>query len=160
MRLILKEEKAKKELVDEFEDLFKAGKIKKGAEFFNIILKYAKLYREKVLDGQLNALPPNKRIRYKTLMDLMVRFLPFSDWIPPLLLFCERFKDENALYEFAFQLERKFFIEWCADFTATERITSSINLIRLIKKAKTPDCLLYTSPSPRDLSTSRMPSSA
>ena len=31
----------------------------------------------------------------------------------------------------------------------------------LTEKQKTlPDCLLYTSPSPRDLSTSRMPSSA
>ena len=30
----------------------------------------------------------------------------------------------------------------------------------LMKNALVPDCLLYTSPSPRDLSTSRMPSSA
>ena len=29
-----------------------------------------------------------------------------------------------------------------------------------IKRGKNGDCLLYTSPSPRDLSTSRMPSSA
>ena len=35
---------------------------------------------------------------------------------------------------------------------------NSINVIKGIKKAKS--CLLYTSPSPRDLSTSRMPSSA
>jgi len=142
VRLILKEEKAKKELVEEFEDIFKSGKIKKGAEFFDTILKYAELYRDRVLDAKINAIPPHKKVRYKTLMDLMVRFLPSSDWIPPLLLFCKKFKDENALYEFAFQLERKFFIEWCADFTATERITSSINLIRLIKKAKTPEDVL------------------
>ena len=31
---------------------------------------------------------------------------------------------------------------------------------QLIEKSKVIDCLLYTSPSPRDLSTSRMPSSA
>ena len=30
----------------------------------------------------------------------------------------------------------------------------------LLKTVNTPACLLYTSPSPRDLSTSRMPSSA
>ena len=31
---------------------------------------------------------------------------------------------------------------------------------KLLKRVQVPDCLLYTSPSPRDLSTSRMPSSA
>ena len=34
------------------------------------------------------------------------------------------------------------------------------NLIKSLKAYKIYDCLLYTSPSPRDLSTSRMPSSA
>ena len=37
---------------------------------------------------------------------------------------------------------------------------SEENITRLIKKANICICLLYTSPSPRDLSTSRMPSSA
>ena len=32
--------------------------------------------------------------------------------------------------------------------------------VELAQKIKAGDCLLYTSPSPRDLSTSRMPSSA
>ena len=31
---------------------------------------------------------------------------------------------------------------------------------RIVNEIKRKDCLLYTSPSPRDLSTSRMPSSA
>ena len=39
----------------------------------------------------------------------------------------------------------------------TEIITVAV---RRIKNDQTGDCLLYTSPSPRDLSTSRMPSSA
>ncbi len=142
VRLIFKEEKAKKELVEEFEDLFRSNKIQQGIEFFDIILRYANFYKEKVLDPQLNTLSPYEMIRYKTLMDLMIRFLPFSDWIPPLLLFYEEFRDVRTLYEFAFQLERKVFIEWCADFTATERVTSSINLIRLIKKAKDPENVL------------------
>ena len=34
------------------------------------------------------------------------------------------------------------------------------NIARAITKSEMSDCLLYTSPSPRDLSTSRMPSSA
>ena len=43
------------------------------------------------------------------------------------------------------------------DITPTR--SELINLKRRIKQTKN-GCLLYTSPSPRDLSTSRMPSSA
>ena len=42
-------------------------------------------------------------------------------------------------------------------------VNGFVNIIELARKNKTPlvyACLLYTSPSPRDLSTSRMPSSA
>ena len=35
-----------------------------------------------------------------------------------------------------------------------------LNLLNFKEQAEYEDCLLYTSPSPRDLSTSRMPSSA
>lgn len=142
VRSIYAEEKAKRELVEEFEALFKKGQIQRGTEFFDVIFKYGSIYKEKILDPQLNSLNAEERVRYQTLMDLMNRFLSFSDWIPPLMLFYKRFRDEHALYQFAFQLERKFFVEWCADFTATERLTSSINLIKLIKKANTPEDVL------------------
>ncbi|MGC9086475.1 MAG: hypothetical protein ACP5IT_09810 [Thermoproteota archaeon] len=88
--------------------------------------------------------PPHKKVKYKILMTLMIKFLPFSDWAPPLLFFYKTFKDEFALYDFAFKLETKFFIEWCADFTATERITSSVNLIKLIKGANVANDVLDT----------------
>lgn len=142
VRTIFAEEKAKRELVDEFETLFRINKIHRGTEFFDIILEYGGIYKEKILDPQLNSLGPQERVRYQTLMDFMNKFLPFSEWVPPLMLFYKKFKDEHALYQFAFQLERKFFIEWCADFTATERLTSSINLIKLIKEQKTPEGVL------------------
>jgi len=144
VRTIFAEEKAKRELVDEFEMLFRNrdSGIQKGTNFFDVILEYGGIYKDKILDPQLSSLDPQERVRYQTLMDLMNRFLPFSDWVPPLMLFYKKFKDEHALYRFAFQLERKFLIEWCADFTATERLTSSINLIKLIKELKTPEDVL------------------
>ncbi len=144
IRTIYAEEKAKRELVDEFEMLFKNNKIQKGAEFFDTVLEYGRIYKNKILDPQLNSLNPQEKVSYQTLMDLMNRFLPFSEWVPPLMLFYKKFKDEHALYEFAFRLERKFFIEWCADFTATERLTSSINLIKLIKELKKPEDVIVS----------------
>ena len=46
--------------------------------------------------------------------------------------------------------------EWCA----TEQFDLTAIVGYVIADGKTSYCLLYTSPSPRDLSTSRMPSSA
>ena len=42
----------------------------------------------------------------------------------------------------------------------TEKAENLLNFVGLYQKRKLRACLLYTSPSPRDLSTSRMPSSA
>ena len=49
-------------------------------------------------------------------------------------------------------------MEECAKFS--EEVLAPINAIGDQQGATIKDCLLYTSPSPRDLSTSRMPSSA
>ena len=54
------------------------------------------------------------------------------------------------------------FIDYYANF---DRIDDYLRKVKLEKMAERPSslfgiCLLYTSPSPRDLSTSRMPSSA
>lgn len=142
IRTIYTEEKARRELVDEFEKLFKTNKIKKGEEFFKLVLGYGEIYRDKILDPQILGLSPYKRVRYITLIDIMNRFLPFSEWVSLLLLFYKKFRDEESLYHFTFRLERKIFIEWCADFTATERVTSAIHLIRLIKNSESPQEVL------------------
>ena len=47
-----------------------------------------------------------------------------------------------------------------ADITYDEFLNVDIRVGTVIRAEPFPDCLLYTSPSPRDLSTSRMPSSA
>ena len=44
------------------------------------------------------------------------------------------------------------------DYRVVEEVAEEDQPMELITEVK--DCLLYTSPSPRDLSTSRMPSSA
>ena len=139
IRTIYAKEKAKRELVDEFDKLFRENKIRKGVEFFDTVMNYGKIYKEKILEPRLSMLNPTEGVRYTFLMEIMNRFMPFSEWIPPLLFFYMKFGDERSLYEFAFNLERKFFIEWCADFTATERLTSAISLIRLIESSNNPE---------------------
>mgnify|MGYP003320850127 CR=1 FL=1 len=52
--------------------------------------------------------------------------------------------------------------DYCCDLVKQIRLQDMLLMASLIKisEAETRNCLLYTSPSPRDLSTSRMPSSA
>ena len=49
-------------------------------------------------------------------------------------------------------------ILWC--FYPVSALVAIEYFLRLVDDDDDDDCLLYTSPSPRDLSTSRMPSSA
>ena len=66
-----------------------------------------------------------------------------------LILFCSQafanYLDRDEVHEFI-------------DFMSVEHGFKKSYLVDIFSKAE--NCLLYTSPSPRDLSTSRMPSSA
>ena len=53
----------------------------------------------------------------------------------------------------------EFVIKPLADYIDINK-TELRMVLKITKRDGTPTCLLYTSPSPRDLSTSRMPSSA
>ena len=64
------------------------------------------------------------------------------------------FIDGEGLWKGEFENTKIFYIE-VAD---NEAIATSVLLKHIADKYR--NCLLYTSPSPRDLSTSRMPSSA
>ena len=69
----------------------------------------------------------------------------------------------NATYEPLKVVDwRRAITLWCQDkvevLSVYERDVRSVSLV--VKLPSVIRCLLYTSPSPRDLSTSRMPSSA
>ena len=86
----------------------------------------------------------------------------------------ERLKILNSVDKLIFVSEwvrNRFFLDIDKKLkTKTEVVYPSVNVQRPVKKKKniifvgrlnhSKGCLLYTSPSPRDLSTSRMPSSA
>ena len=67
---------------------------------------------------------------------------------------------------FSMKLEPELRDDFMAEAEAAHRPASQIlrelmrDFVRRQREAREYDCLLYTSPSPRDLSTSRMPSSA
>ena len=69
------------------------------------------------------------------------------------LSFLQRAKDVYPNYEAIVYEDRKY--TWTEVYKRAVKFASALSKIGIGK-----GCLLYTSPSPRDLSTSRMPSSA
>ena len=62
--------------------------------------------------------------------------------------------DAKGLFDIVLDIESyPYFIPWCSAMKVRSKTEKEIYADMVV-------CLLYTSPSPRDLSTSRMPSSA
>lgn len=138
IRTIKTKEKARLGIYEEYQRLFKGGELEKGAKFIAFLREMADIYDEKVLQGQNNVHNAEKRNRYKTIVDMMNEFIPFSDWVPPLIRFCHRFNTDEYLLDFLLRLEQKVVVEWAAGFSPTERITSLNRIIKLIEETNNP----------------------
>lgn len=137
--LIHKKEKPKRGIYDEYELLFKSGKLKKGVDFIEYVNRMADIYFEKILEPEIHIQNSEKAKRYSFLVTIMRELLPFSDWIPPILAFYYKFNNDELLYEFLLRLEKKTIIEWLAGYSLTMRITTSGKLVDLIDKSKDPN---------------------
>jgi len=134
IRMIKRKEKAKLGIYEEYQKLFKDKLLERGVKFIKYVEEIADIYNQKVLNPEIKLKNKENENRYKNIVDLMREFLPFSDWIPPLIAFYYKFKNDEELVDFLLKLEKKFVTEWIAGFTATERITASGKLIELIEK--------------------------
>jgi uncharacterized protein with ParB-like and HNH nuclease domain len=142
VRTIYAKDKPRVSLHEEYEKLYKAKKIEKGQRFFHLIREYAEIYEKRILRPEIDESEPKKRNRYHILVNLMRDYLPFSEWVPPILAFCKKF-DTNNLLEFTIQLERKTFIEWVTGFTPSERITSFSRVIQIIDDNHNPTDVIF-----------------
>ncbi|NHV46057.1 MAG: DUF262 domain-containing protein [Candidatus Verstraetearchaeota archaeon] len=134
IRMIKRKEKAKLGIYEEYQKLFKDKLLERGVKFIKYVKEIADIYNQKVLNPEIRLKNKENENRYENIVDLMREFLPFSDWIPPLIAFYYKFKNDEELVDFLLKLEKKFVTEWIAGFTATERITASGKLIELIEK--------------------------
>jgi len=134
IRTIKKKEKAKLGMYEEYQEIFKNSLLEKGTKFVDYVKEIADIYDEKILSAELKSMDSEQKNRYHIIVDLMHRFIPFSDWIPSLLAFCYKFRSDNYLLDFVLKLEKKVIIEWAAGFSATERITSLGRTIKMIEE--------------------------
>jgi len=141
IRMMVTKEKARLGIYEEYRRLFKKGILERGAKFIDLVEAISDIYDRKILSPEIKA-DPEKANRYKNIIELMRRFIPFSDWIPPLLAFYYKFKSDEYLASFLLKLEKKTVMEWLARFTPSQRITSFGNLIKLIEKSQSPEELI------------------
>jgi uncharacterized protein with ParB-like and HNH nuclease domain len=136
IRTVKVKDKARKSLEDEYENLYSSKVFQKGKPFIDYLVDMADIYSTKIVSPKVTVKKQDRQNRYKLHVDYMRDYLPFSDWVPPLLAFCEKFRNgDEYLPDFVSKLERKTFIEWLAGFTETERITSFARVTESIEKS-------------------------
>ncbi len=131
IRTIKTQDKARINIYEEYRSLFEKGILKRGTNFVDCLAKISSIYQKKILEPELMT---NSEIEntYKIIIDLMNHYIPNSDWIPPLIAFYDKFGSDENLLEFTLMLEKKVLVEWMANFSPTERITSLNKIIKLI----------------------------
>ena len=103
LRTILVKEKARLNLLQEFEDRIydpkekdkatgrkKPALLKKGKDTFHLVERYLKHYN--ALFGGNNYDDTGGSFQFNNHVKVMLAGLPFTDWIPPLLRYFDRFK--------------------------------------------------------------------
>ncbi len=139
IRTVQIKEKSKKSIYEEYrKEIFERGRLKRGTEFIDYVKGIADIYTDKILEGKITLGDTGKQNEYKNIITFLRRFVPFSDWIPPLVSFYHKFRTDEYLLDFTLRLEKKVMMEWISGFSPTERITSLNRVIKLVEMEKEP----------------------
>lgn len=144
IRTILVKEKARLNLLQEFEDKIYAPKekdkstgvkkpvlLKKGKQTFELIETYLSHYKT-LFSGQNYDDVGN--FKFDNLIRVMLGSLPATDWVPPLLRYFEKF-GYTRLHDFLIKLDNKFSADWIGQLTPTDRIEAMNAIIKVIDSA-------------------------
>lgn len=148
LRTILVKEKARLNLLQEFEDRMYEPKekdkatgqikpvlLKKGKATFELVENYLAHYTQLLGGANYNVC---KSFAFDNLIKVMQTGLPSTDWIPPLLVYYNKFGDERVL-EFLKKLNTKFAGDWMSQKTPTDRIDAMNNVIKAVDASSTVD---------------------
>lgn len=137
IRTIIVKEKARSNLLDEFEEkIYKLGKLKKGHDTLEFIKQYDEVYQN-VIELEDNELSN----QFKNLITIMKIGLRSEDWIPAIMFYYAKFKHQK-LDEFLKKLEFKFVGDWVVGVNPTPRLEAMNTILKAIQKANNPDELL------------------
>ncbi|OCA81264.1 DUF262 domain-containing protein [Pseudobacillus wudalianchiensis] len=140
IRLIFVKEKARKTIQEEYEEkIFAKNPDFRGKQFIEYVKQFADIYREKVLNADIQTTDKEIAVKYHGLLTLMRDFIPSSDWIPVLIHFIQKFQSPNEIYSFLRVLERKFVMSWIKGITPTGRVTEVVKMIQAVDNASDPN---------------------
>lgn len=135
IRSIKIKKKARKSVFDEFQHIIFIDEPEfKGVKFIEYLQQVNNVYLNRIVESRINSLNIEKEVHFHNLMSIMRDFLPFNDWMSAVIKFDEKFKDDDYLYEFLKNLERKIFIDWLIGMSLSERLTQIYRIIRLIEE--------------------------
>lgn len=135
MRSIKIKKKARKSVFDEFQHIIFIEEPQfQGIEFIKYLKQVKDVYLNRIVESNIHTLEVEKEVHYHNLMSIMRDFLPFNDWMAAVIIFDEKFKNDDNLYKFLKNLERKIFIDWIIGMSLTERLTQIYRIIRLIEE--------------------------
>ena len=126
IRTIKLKEKARKNLLEEFEEKVYGKVMNYGKESIDYILKTSENY-----DKLIN-LTADFNNEYKNLINIMKVGFNSEDWIPPLLYYYEKFNTQG-LVEFLKLLDNKFMGDWINKETPTKRLENMNKILKAIE---------------------------
>lgn len=126
IRTIKLKEKARKNLLEEFEEKIYGKVMNYGKESIDYILKTSENY-----DKLIN-LTADFNNEYKNLINVMKVGFNSEDWIPPLLYYYEKFNTQG-LVKFLKLLDNKFMGDWINRETPTKRLENMNKILKAIE---------------------------
>lgn len=139
IRTIKLKEKARKNLLEEFEEkIYKEKIMNYGKESIDYFLNTSDNY-DRIIELNYNL--ENIPTSYKNLIKLMKAGLNSEDWIPPLLYYYEKF-NLKAIDKFLKLLDNKFMGDWINKETPTKRLENMNKILKAIEIANTESDIL------------------
>ncbi len=139
IRTIQVKDKSRLGIYDEYQSLiFRPKLLDRGGAFIGYVTEVADIHSEKILNPIVH-LDAAEKNEYRALVQMLTRFIPFDDWIPPTIAFHQKFKDDAKLSAFVIELEKKVFVEWAVGLSLTERIGSLNQVIKIIAGTASPE---------------------
>lgn len=143
IRSIKLKKRARKTIFDEFEQIiFNNEPEFEGKSFIKYLDIVKDIYQYKIIESQINSSEVEKEVHYHNLMSIMRDFLPLNDWMAALIMFQNKFKNDDFLYMFLKNLERKIFVDWLTGLTIAERLTQIYRIIKLIEDKNNPEKII------------------
>jgi hypothetical protein len=133
IRTVTVKEKARENLLREFEKIYEGGMLQKGEPTLQKIKTYRDLYANLIWFENEEF---TGDCRFRNLVAIMTQELS-TDWIPPLLYYVDRFGKDEA-HPFLCRLESKFVADWICQLTPTVRIQNTNIILKAIEKANAP----------------------